>query len=81
MAINYEKILEKLLAAVERLPDEQRDAFNYYTTHAPEQRCISARTHGGGASRLYQAARRGAEGGRNEGKIPPVRLRRRPSRR
>ena len=36
MAINYEKILEKLLAAVERLPDEQRDAFNYYTTHAAE---------------------------------------------
>lgn len=36
MAISYEKILEKLLAAVERLPDEQRDAFNYYTTHAAE---------------------------------------------
>lgn len=36
MAINYEKILEKLLSAVERLPDEQRDAFNYYTTHAAE---------------------------------------------
>lgn len=38
MAINYEKILGKLLAAVERLPDEQRDAFNYYTTHAAELR-------------------------------------------
>lgn len=36
MAINYEKILEKLLAAVERLPDEQRDAFNYYTANAAE---------------------------------------------
>lgn len=38
MAINYEKILEKLLAAVERLPDEQRGAFDYYTTHAAELR-------------------------------------------
>ena len=36
MAINYEKILGKLLAAVERLPDEQRDAFNYYTANAAE---------------------------------------------
>ena len=36
MAINYETILEELLVAVERLPDEQRDAFNYYTANAAE---------------------------------------------
>ena len=42
MAINYEKILEKLLAAVERLPDEQRDAFDYYTIHTAELAALIA---------------------------------------
>lgn len=36
MAINYEKILEKLLFAVERLPEEQRSDYDYYTAHAAE---------------------------------------------
>lgn len=34
MAINYEKILEKLLSAVELLPEEQRSNYDFYTAHA-----------------------------------------------